>query len=41
MNDADAKEISVKAALAAVLSELGGIFKIKLEQRMVLKVFSH
>lgn len=35
---ADAKEISVKAAVAPVLSELDGNVTLKIEQRMALKV---
>lgn len=36
---AGAKEISVDAAIAAVVSLLDGIFAIKEERRMALKAF--
>lgn len=39
MNLTAANEISVDAAVTAVLSELDGIFTLKEEQRMTLKAF--
>lgn len=38
-NPADAKEMSVDAALVADLSEMDGTFLLKEEQRMTVKAF--